>query len=241
MNSIWVPIINVKAIKDKMTTYNKALPLKIYGPSFSNFVRSIMLICEERGLDYQTGFDCTGEKIEFKSAAHLALHPYGKFPILFHGELVLPETASICRYIINLVGNQSESELSPTQLARIDAFGAITSIYLDKAIMRDYILEFAFPKGEGGEVRLEVAIAAQSEVRKALQLVNSELLQGEILLAAKGASQSLTLADALIAPMLHYISTLHPSFNLLSDFPAIEKYLAELMRRESCKKVLVRK
>jgi len=224
-----------------MTIYNQVLPLKIYGPSFSNFVRTIMLICEERGLDYQTGFNCTGEQIEFKSAAHLALHPYGKFPILFHGELVLPETASICRYIINLENSQSEKELSPKQVARIDAFGAITSIYLDKAIMRDYILEFAFPKGEAGKVRLEVAIAAQTEVRKALQVVNSELLQGETLLAAKIAGHSLTLADALIAPMLHYISTLPASFNLLSEFPDLEKYLAKLMKRESCKKILVAK
>jgi len=224
-----------------MTTNNQMRPLKIYGPSFSNFVRTVMLICEECRLEYQTGFDCTGELIEFKSDAHFALHPYGKLPVLIHGELVLPETASISRYIINLVGSNNEKPLTVSQVARIDAFSAITSIYLDKALMRDYIIEFAFPKGDEGEVRLDVAMAAQTEVRKALGIVNDEITKNEILLAGNIANQAMTLADALLAPMLHYMSTLPASFNLLTEFPEVEQYLAKLMKRDSCKKVLISK
>ena len=224
-----------------MTTDKQLLPLQIYGPSFSNFVRSVMILCEENSLDYQTGFDCTGALIEFKSDEHFALHPYGKLPVLIHGELVLPETASICRYINTLASSEDDKSLITSQVARIDAFSAITSIYLDKAIMRDYILEFAFPKGEGGEVRFEVAVAAQGEVHKALNIIRDQLTKNDTLLAGLTENPQMTIADALIAPMLHYISTLPSGFNLLSEYPELEFYLAHLMKRASCKKVLISK
>jgi len=220
---------------------DKLLPLQIYGPSFSNFVRSVMILCEENSLDYQTGYDSSGEFIEFKSEAHFALHPYGKLPVLTHGELVLPETASICRYIENLTAFKGGKSFTPQQVARIDAFSAITSIYLDKAIMRDYILEFAFPKGEDGKIRFDVATVAQAEVHKALDIIRGELTNSDTLLSGKEESPQLTVADALIAPMLHYISTLPAGFNLLTEYPELELYLANTMKRASCNKVLISK
>ncbi len=220
-----------------MNTDNKPLvDVQIYGPSFSNFVRTVMLICEEHNVSYQTGFELDGKAIAFKSNEHIALHPFGKLPVLKHGDFVLPETSTICRYLLKTFAPQYESYFSAEQQAHIDAFSAITSLYIDKAIIRDYLLEFAFPKGENGEVRLEVAKNAQAEVRRALQVIEQELLNGNVL-----NGEHLTLADALIAPMLHYLTTLPADFNLLTEYLALERYLESLMSRTSCQKVLVTK
>jgi len=210
--------------------------VQIYGPSFSNFVRSAMLICEENGVSYNVGFEIDGRPVEFKSEAHLALHPYGKLPVLIHDDFILPETAAICRYIQTNLSSKETSELSAKQLARLDAFSALASIYLDKAIIRDYIIEFAFPKGENGDVRLDVVKQAQSGVRAALSVIEQELAKNELL-----NTQNFTLADALVAPMIHYISTLPSPFNLLEEFPVVNNYLTQLMTRASCKKVLIAK
>ncbi len=214
----------------------KAVDVQIYGPSFSNFVRTIMLICEENHISYTTGFTLDGQTVPFKSAQHFALHPCGKFPILKDDNVVLPETASICRYLKATFDQDEINRFSVQQLARIDAFSALASIYLDQAIIRDYMLEFAFPKGENGTVRFDVVEQAQPALRKALKIVEDELLQGDIL-----NGETLTVADALLAPMLHYVTTLPTGFNLLVEFPQLEKYFAQLMTRKSCQKVLVSK
>lgn len=209
--------------------------LQIYGPSFSNFVRTVMLICEENNVAYSTGFEFDGNTVEFKSKQHQALHPYCKLPIVKHGDFTLSETASICRYIQTTFSSNT-TDCSIEKTATIDAFSAIVSIYIDKAIIRDYVIEFAFPKGENGEVRLDVAKEAQPAVRQALTAIDNELCLGNIL-----NGSNLTIADALLAPMLHYISTLPVGFNLLSEFPQVNEYLINLMTRPSCSKVLIAK
>lgn len=208
--------------------------VEIFGPSFSSFVRSLMLLCEENNIEYTTGFDFAGETIEFKSEQHFKLHPFGKFPVIKHQGLVLTETASICRYIESTFIDNSKTHFSPLHSARIDAFSAMVSIYIDKALVRDYLLEFAFPKGEQGEVRIDVVKDMQKPAREALMVIENELLQGDTL-----NNEHLSIADVLVAPMLHYISALPTPFNLIGEFPKISKYLQRLMGRDSFKKVLV--
>ncbi|GLX76947.1 hypothetical protein tinsulaeT_02870 [Thalassotalea insulae] len=207
--------------------------VQIYGPGFSSFVRTLLLLCEEHQIDYSLGFELDDQAIEFKSEQYLALHPYGKLPILKHNELVLAETASIGRYLLSTFVPDYPQRYSIVQQAKIDSFCAIASIYLDKAIIRDYVLEFAFPKGESGEVRLDVVKAAQPQVLYALKVIENELINGECL-----NSDFFGLADALLAPMLHYLSGLPEGFSLLDKVPEVEKYFQQLMIRASCQKVL---
>lgn len=70
----------------------KTNSVHIYGPSFSNFVRTVMLVCEEKQISYTTGFEVNGSEIKYKSEQHFNLHPFGKFPVLLSDELILPET-----------------------------------------------------------------------------------------------------------------------------------------------------
>ena len=214
-------------------------PVHIYGPSFSNFVRSVMLICEEKKIDYTLGFEINGKEIAFKSEQHFNLHPFGKLPILLDGELVLPETASICRYL-DAKFTDSNVQLQPSNsasIARHDALCAIISIDIDKALVRDYLLEFAFPKGENGNVRIEKITQAQPQVAKALGIVSNLISNNKDMIA----TEDFSIADALLAPMLAYLSGLPQGYNLLPDYPIVEQYLVQLMTRSSCQKVLLAK
>jgi len=199
--------------------------IQIYGPTFSNFVRSVMLICEENKISYTVGFKLDGEELTFKSEEHFDIHPYKKLPVIKHNSLILSETSSICRYLLNTFANEEVASQSYEKQAKIDAFSAIISLYIDKAIIRDYLLEFAFPKGENGEVRIDVAKNAQPAAIAALQIVEAELERGEILNGDK-----MTTADALLAPMLHYLYTMPSVSNLLADFPKLISYLEKLMK-----------
>jgi len=208
----------------------------IYGPSFSNFVRSVMLVCEEKNISYTVGFEVNGENVDFKSDQHFSLHPFGKLPVLIHNELVLPETASICRYLDRTFSGSSLQPQNPIAYAQHDALCALISIDVDKALVRDYLLEFAFPKGEQGAIRFDVVKAAQQQLRKALAFV-SQQVEAQIIISG----EEFSIADALLAPMLHYLMGLPKGYNLLEEFPILVHYLAKLMQRPSCQKVLVAK
>ncbi|PKH88354.1 glutathione S-transferase family protein [Colwellia sp. Bg11-28] len=209
-------------------------PVHIYGPRFSNFVRSVMLVCEEKEIAYTVGFEVDGSNIAFKGEQHLKWHPFGKIPVLLEGKLALPETASICRYL------DEDKQLQPHQNSQVhaqhDALCALISIDIDKILVRDYLLEFAFPKGENNSIRFDVVKEVQPKAAAIFAIIE-QVLQQETALTSK----DFTIADALLAPMLHYISCLPTGFDLITDYPKVEQYLANVMARPSCQKVLTAK
>ena len=68
--------------------------LVIHGFPESVYLRAVLMTCEEKGLGYRTGWD-----LDFEGPEHLALHPFGKVPILQQGDFRLFETNAICRYL----------------------------------------------------------------------------------------------------------------------------------------------
>lgn len=208
-------------------------PVHIYGPGFSNFVRTVMLVCEEKQIAYTVGFEVDGTNVTFKGEQHLKWHPFGKIPVLLESKLALSETASICRYL------DTDNQLQPNHsqdYAQHDALCALISIDVDRVLVREYLLEFAFPKGENNTVRFDVVKELQPKAAATLAIIE-QMLNEETALS----SQEFTIADALLAPMLHYISCLPAGFNLIADYPKVEQYLADLMTRPSCQKVLIAK
>ena len=207
--------------------------VQIYGPKFSNFVRTVMLVCEETNTPYQVGFEVNGKDIVSKSKEHLALHPFGKLPVLIEDQLVLPETASIIRYL------DKNKQLQPSDVieaARHDALCAHISIDIDKVLLREYLLEFAFPKGAENSVRFDIVNEIRPKVANTLAIIEKMLNEDSAL-----STTQFTLADALLAPMVHYLSSLPLDYNLLPDYPRVEQYLVKLMARPSCQKVLIAK
>ncbi len=67
--------------------------LEILGLAPSTYVRSVRLTCIEKGVDHRL------VPLDFKSPAHLALHPFGKMPVVKHGDVVVFETAAILDYL----------------------------------------------------------------------------------------------------------------------------------------------
>ena len=208
--------------------------IQIYGPSFSTFVRSVMLLCEELNISYVNGFEINGKTVDFKSEQYATYHPFNKLPLLVDGDVVLTETLAICHYLINQYGVEEKAKYSTAQLAKIDAYERMLALYVDKAIVRDYLLEFAFPKGDDQTIRFDVVKAAQADVRNALAFIEHSIEQPWF---QKG--QMLSIADVIAIPMLAYLIDLPEPFNLVVEFPKIEQYLSEMQMKASVKKILL--
>lgn len=207
--------------------------IQILGPTFSTFVRTVMLCCEEKSIAYQAGWCLDGAEVGAKSAEHQALHPWGKVPAIKHQGLTLYETASILRYLDGAFDGVGLQPADPAQRALVDQWCGAIGSYVDKALVRDYLLEFAFPKGEGGAVRLAEVAQAEPAVKKALALLNDQLGEQPFL-----CGEQLSLADLMLLPMLDYLAGLPLGGGLLSERPALKAYLQRLRSRPSARAVL---
>lgn len=206
----------------------------IVGRQFSTFVRSVQLCCEEKVIPYTIGMDVNGQPIELGSPELFALHPFGKIPVLVHGDRHLIETASICRYLDVAFSGPALQPEDPWLRAQVDQWTAMLARYVDHVIVRCYLLEFVFPKGNDGAVRNEVVDAAKPELTRILSLLDDQLAEGTYLVG-----DTFTIADAIAAPMLDYLSGLPAAAGFLVELPRLVAYADRLRKRPSAAKVLV--
>src|ERR1700761_6164198 len=66
----------------------------------SPFGRAVLATLEEKGASYRLAPVAPGT---FRSAEHLARHPFGRVPVLEHGSFILYETQAILRYLDRLL------------------------------------------------------------------------------------------------------------------------------------------
>lgn len=211
-----------------------AATLHIVGPQFSTFVRSVQLCCEEKGIAYTLGAEVEGHPLVRYSPEHLALHPFGKVPILLHGERHLIETPSICRYLDAAFTGPALQPEDPWLRAQVDQWSGVLALYIDQVLVRRYLLEFVFPKGEGGAVRQDIVAAAEPELIRMLGLLEEQLDEGECLVG-----DDFTIADAIAAPILDYLFGLPSVSALLAETPRLVAYVQRLRERPSAAKVLI--
>lgn len=208
----------------------------IYGPQFSNFVRSVQWVCEEKGIDYAIGFAPEGKEVAFKGEQHGQWHPYLKVPVLLHEGRALVETAPICRYLDDSFEGLALSPVDPWAKAETDSRCQLVSLYVDKAIVRDYLLELVFPKGEDGKPRQDVLTAARPAAQAATQELANMLGDQPYF-----GGQSPSLLDAIAAPIVCYVVSLQAPFALLPAASALAAYAARMQARPSGAKVFISK
>ena len=202
----------------------------IYGPTFSTFVRSVMLCCEEKGVPYTVGIEVDG--LDAQSVR--AEHPFARIPLLLHGERQLFETAPICRY---LDAEFSGVELQPSdnlQRAVVDQWTQVLTCYVDEAIVRKYLLEFAFPQGEGGSVREGVVAENTPALLEGLGVIEKQLGDQEYF-----CGDQFSTADALLIPMLDYLIALPTAAQVFAFASKSKSYILRMQQRQSCRRVLL--
>ena len=59
----------------------------------SAYLWTVMHVADEKGVPYDF------EPLAYRSPEHLALHPFGKMPILQHGDYILYESPAIAHHI----------------------------------------------------------------------------------------------------------------------------------------------
>src|SRR5215471_14867460 len=90
----------------------------------SPFGRAVMATLEEKGAPFRLG------RLAFKSPEHLALHPFGRVPVLEHDGFRLYETQAILRYLDRVLPEPSLTPSDIRRSARMDQVMNVNDWYL---------------------------------------------------------------------------------------------------------------
>lgn len=174
--------------------------VRIYGSPNSTFVRTARLACEEKGVPYDmlpVGENCFPD---LKKPDHLARHPFGRIPVMQHGEVTIFESLAICRYVDETFDGPSLQPDSALERARMTQWTSAINDYIVPTMLRGYVAAIFAPPGldiETDEERLE---SFREAIRDHCRILD-EGLSGRTYLAG----DNISIADFLLTPILHYL------------------------------------
>lgn len=197
--------------------------LEIIGVPFSNYVRSVRMLCEEKGVPYKLN-PALPHTPEVK-----AIHPAGQVPCMKHGDVALFESAAIAAYIDKAFAGPKlipEDTVAQAQHAQWISYGNVKA---DRWIMREFVVpQVFFDKAKGPDTaKIEAAVPEIGKVCKALDaaLAKTGHLVGD----------KLTYADLNVLPMLATAMNFPQGKETVAKYPNVAKFVATLTERPSYK------
>jgi glutathione S-transferase len=185
----------------------------VYGFQRSTYVNIVRLVLTHKGVP----FAFRDLEPDMGSASHMALHPFGRVPILEHDGFRIYETSAIVGYLDEAFPTPA---LQPTRIrerARMQQWiSAVNAYYYPYMIYHVVHERLVFPD-LGIPADEKVVAHALPRVQRGLELIDKELAHGgEFLLGAQ-----LTLADFFLLPSVHAFSLTGEGQAMLPKYRAV--------------------
>jgi glutathione S-transferase len=195
--------------------------LEIIGVPFSNYVRAIRMLCEEKGVAYKL----TPSRPNTPEVN--AIHPAGQIPVMRHGDVALFETKALATYIDKAFPGPKFIPEDAVGAARVEQWVSYGNAKVDKWIMREFVVPQAFPDKEKGPDMARIN-AAIPEIEKCCTV-----LQDTVAKTGHLAGNNLTYADMHVLPMLVTMQAFPAGKEIAAKFPGLMAYVARLTERAS--------
>jgi glutathione S-transferase len=197
----------------------------VYGVPGSPYVRAALLGLEEKGCDWHLHAMPFGG---FKSSEHLARNPFGRIPVMDHGDFRLYEVQAILRYLDRIVPEPSLTPRDPRAEARMNQICGITDWY----VMPDVSRPITFARVVAPKLGLPI-----DEARIAAAIPKAKVCVAEIggLLGDQQfmAGEALTIADLMLAPHLTMFAETAEGAPMLQPHPNIRAWVERMNARPS--------
>jgi glutathione S-transferase len=166
----------------------------VFGFHRSTYVNVVRLVLTEKGVPFRF-HDTEGEMY---TAEHLKRHPFGRVPVLQHGDFVLYETQAIAAYLDEVFDGPKLTPGDPRRRARMNQWISNVNAYVYPYMIyhisheRNVFPELGIPAKEA------IVERALPTAKRALEVMNDELADGRPFITG----DTLTLADLFLLPML---------------------------------------
>jgi glutathione S-transferase len=167
--------------------------LQIIGAPQSIYVWTTCIVCAEKGVPYTLT----------PSSPHTpevdAIHPYGKIPVIRHGDFTVGESLAICGYVDQAFDGPSLTPVSPKQRAKIAQWVSLIITAINPVLIGRYLVGYAFPRTPDGAIDQAAIDAAWPDVKPHLEVLEKAVADGYL------ANGAFSLADAYLVPILYFL------------------------------------
>jgi glutathione S-transferase len=195
--------------------------LEIIGIALSNYVRSVRMLCEEKGVSYKLN------PARPQTPEVTAIHPAGQVPCMRHGDLSLFESQAIATYIDKAFPGPKFIPEDAVGAARAVQWVSYGNVKVDRWIMREFVVPSVFfDKSKGLDTaRIKAALP---EIEKCLTALEAGVAKSGFLVG-----DGLTFADLNVLPMLVTFGQFPQGRELLGKYPSLSAYIAKVAARPS--------
>ena len=190
--------------------------LEIMGVPFSNYVRSIRMLCEEKGITYKLT-PSRPQSPEVK-----AIHPAGQIPVMRHGNVTLFESKAIATYIDRAFPGQKFIPDDTLETAQVEQWVSYGNVKVDRWIMREFVVPSVFFDKTKGPDTARIA-AALPEIDKCCEALDDAVAHTGHLVGSR-----LTYADMNVIPMLFTLLSFPVGKDILAKYSSLSAYVAKL-------------
>jgi glutathione S-transferase len=192
----------------------------------SPFGRAVLIALEEKAAPYRL---VALAPAALRTPQHLSRHPFGRVPVLQHGDFTLFETQAILRYLDRVLPEPALTPADPCAAARMDQMMNVNDWYLFHGVANVIAFQRLVAPRLLGVTPDETAIAAALPRARAVIDALAQLLGAEPYFAG----QALSLADLLLAPQLDFMRQTPEWQTLAAPHANLRQWLARMNERAS--------
>ncbi|MBD2102325.1 glutathione S-transferase family protein [Leptolyngbya sp. FACHB-261] len=205
--------------------------LTVHGTPISTYVRTVRLLLEEAGADYDIK-DVGIFNGDNESAEYLAKNPFGKVPTLEVDGQLIYETAAITDYLDTVLVGNKFSPSDPLTRARMRQIMAIVDSYLYSQAITTIVVQRLIVPSQGGKTDGERVNNAVSPAKKAVEAIEALTVGSPYLLGGE-----VSIADFYLIPIFIYLSKT-PEFDAITaQTPKLRAWWDQAAQHPNVKKV----
>jgi len=198
--------------------------LEIIGAPQSNYVWAVRIAATEKGVPYKfTALRPHTPEVD-------AIHPFGKIPVMRHGDVELFESKAIATYIDRAFDGPPLIPADAKGAALTEQWISCVNTLIDPTCVRQYIVGYVFPGTPDGSPNRAKIDAALPTMEKQLPVLDQALAKTGHLVG-----DTLTLADINLFPIAFYLQRFPESRAMVEGQKHIGQFIERMLERPSVK------
>jgi glutathione S-transferase len=196
--------------------------VEIIGFAPSTYVRTARMVCEEKAIPYEL------KPAPPHSPDVAAIHPFGKIPVMRHGDFELCESKAIATYLDLTFPGPKLIPTEPRHAALTEQWVSLVNTRMDGTMIRTYLFAYIFPKTEDGAPDRKAIDAVLPALKDEIGLLDRAVAKGGYL-----AGDSFTFADINVMPILFYLQKFPEAAAAIAAAKPLADYYERLAARPS--------
>ena len=186
---------------------------EIIGSIRSTYTRTACMVCEEKGIEYVL------TERPLHAPEILAIHPFGKMPVLRHGDVELFESKAIATYLDRSFPAPFVFPSDPHLAALTEQWISLVNTVMDRTLIRTYLFAYIAPKTADGAPDREVIEAVMPAVREQIAVLDKAVARTGYLVG-----HEFTFADINLLPILYRVRQVPEGAEALAAATHLARY-----------------